>query len=110
VKQAEQPVMADMYASAIGTTPVHQDQTFIAAVGQCVTLTFKVTFRSGETCAVTQSPDTAFTTNPARGNWTSKNVWCPGPADADKTITRYGLYRNASGATINDTVIVHVSR
>ena len=76
-----------------------------------MTLTYnKVIFRGGEACDVTPSPDTACYTSPTRGTWTSKNVGCPGPADADQTITLYGLYRNANGATIQDTVIVHVSQ
>src|SRR5712691_1885839 len=84
------PANAAMYISAIDGKPHHGDQAIIA-VGQSVTLTFKVRFRSGGIADVSQDANTTFLTSPPRGTF-SKNTWSPNPQDADKAFPIYGRY------------------
>jgi streptogramin lyase len=104
------PTNADMKILTIGTGTVNHDQGTIN-VGECATLQLLVKFRTGAFIDVTNDPNTRFFLDPPRGNFTSKNVWCPGPDDANKVLTVYGYHYSPSGQqSIKDTVIIRVNR
>jgi hypothetical protein len=108
VNEVEQPVTANLFVSAIGGAAVHSDQVTIH-LNQSVTLTYQVGFYSGVVGDVSLQPSTTYFTSPTRGQFTpQKNIWQPSAADVNKTITLYARYANAKGASIQDTVSVHV--
>jgi hypothetical protein len=100
----------ELFISAIDGVPTsgRPDQVEIS-VGQCITLTFLVRYRTGPFVDVTGSPNTLFFTSPARGTFPTQNVFCATEAERNKVFTLYG--RNSSpvaGQTITDTVIIKV--
>jgi hypothetical protein len=79
-------------------------------VGQCVTLQLRMRRTGTATYEdVTQSPNTTFFTDPVRGQFAAKNVWCPTQADVNTNIALYGRYRDpVSGVFTTSTVHVTV--
>jgi hypothetical protein len=101
---------ARLFVSAVDGTPTRLDQVEIA-VGQCVTLTFVLRTSSGGLVDVSQEANTTFFTNPSRGTFTARNVWCPTEADRDRFVTIYARYFHAATQqTITDSVIIKVKR
>jgi virginiamycin B lyase len=104
------PTNADMRVTAVGSNAINADQAEIS-VGECLTLKLLVKFRTGAFIDVTNDVNTRFFLDPPRGNFTSKNVWCPTPADANKILTIYGFHYSPTGReSIKDTVIIKVRR
>jgi len=80
-------------------------------VGDCITLQLLVKFRTGAFVDVTNDPLTTFSLDPPRGHFSSKNVWCANPEDADKAFPIYLYNYSPSGEQgIKTTVHVHVRR
>jgi putative inorganic carbon (HCO3(-)) transporter len=81
-------------------------------VGECITLRLRVRFKGTNTYVdVTNDPNTGFFTEPPRGQFPARNVFCPTAADANKIFTVYGRYCDpCSGICITDTVIIRVRR
>jgi hypothetical protein len=79
------------------------------SVGQCVTLELQVRFAGyNQYLDVTHDPNTGFFTDPNGGEVTG-NVFCAPAADANKTLTVYGRYRDpVSHVSATGTVIIHV--
>jgi hypothetical protein len=109
------PANALLFASAINgqATSGTPDQVFVS-VGQCVTLTLLVKFRGTDFVNVTQDPNTAFFTDPARDGFdrlNHSNVFCPTAADANRTFPIYArAFSQSDHQVITDTLIVHVLR
>lgn len=80
-------------------------------VGQCVTLDLKVKFNGSSTYVdETTSPNTTFSTNPPRGTFPSKNVFCATAADANHDFPVYGRYCDpCTGICTTSTVHIHVN-
>ncbi len=79
--------------------------------GQCVTLDFQVRFIGTESYVdLTNDPNTRYFTVPSQGTLNG-NVLCVSAADAGKTFTVYGEYRDPkSGVDTVSTVSVSVVR
>jgi hypothetical protein len=106
------PTGAELFVSAVNGTPTSgQPDQIEIGVGDCVTLTFRVRFRGFDFLDVTQSPNTTYFTDPPRGEFQSKNVWCPRPEDRDKILTLYGRHFSPlAGQSVTDAVRVKVRR
>jgi len=79
-------------------------------VGGCVTLQFLISAQPGGTTNVTSSANTTFVTDPVRGTFTAKNVWCATAADCGKDLTIYGIYHDpCSGTNLVATVQITVA-
>jgi hypothetical protein len=79
-------------------------------VGECITLKLGVRFRGvQEYTDMSLDANTSYFTDPARGTFSSKNVWCATAQEANKVLTIYGRYRDpATGVSVTGTVIVKV--
>ena len=56
-------------------------------------------------------PNTTFFTDPSKGVFTSKNVWCALPKDKNTEFPIYGQYCNpCDNVCVRATVHVHVNR
>ena len=60
---------------------------------------------------LTNDPNTTFFTNPPKGIFTSKNVWCALAKDRNTEFPIYGQYCNpCDNVCVRATVHVHVNR
>jgi hypothetical protein len=101
---------ARLFVSAVDGTPTRLDQVDIS-VGQCVTLTLVLRTSSGAPVDVTQDANTTFFTDPPRGTFTAKNIWCPTAAERDRFVTIYARHINpATQLTITDSVLIRIRR
>jgi hypothetical protein len=104
---------AVLFVSAINGVPTEgrPDQVTIN-VGDCVTLTYLVKFRTGEFVDITHSPNTRFFTELGGQRVVlPANNFCATEAERNKIFTIYGQnFSPVAGQAITDTVIVRVRR